>query len=321
MVKLIYPENGSVVSLHTDIQKSYISLGYENVPEEIRVPKEFDGTDRSFPEPVVFSWKSEMPEEFVLWEKCSGKIICKTVALNELAVVNLKINTEYLWTVGDASGWFRTEDIAPRNLRVDGITNVRDLGGRKTLDGKRVRQGLLYRGSELDLRVNITEEGKKTLREELGIKTDLDLRYPDAVKDRTESVLGSDINYIHISIHAYKELFDYKSEVKRIFELLSDPENYPLYFHCYGGADRTGMVALLLYAVLNVSEEDIYIDYEYTSLSIFDYRSRKMDCFAEFLTELNRYGGESLRENAIRFLRDCGISDETFDKIRNILTE
>ena len=43
---------------------------------------------------------------------------------------------------------FRTEDMAPRWIKLDGpkIFNVRDFGGRVGLGGRRVRQGMVYRG-------------------------------------------------------------------------------------------------------------------------------------------------------------------------------
>ena len=64
---------------------------------------------------------------------------------------NLKVGTSYDWTVTDASGCvqvrgsFATEDRAPRLLKVDGVPNVRDLGGWRGLGGRRIRQGLVYR--------------------------------------------------------------------------------------------------------------------------------------------------------------------------------
>ena len=51
-------------------------------------------------------------------------------------------------TVG-AFGEFTTAD-TPRILSVDGIVNVRDIGGWETSNGKVIKQGVLYRGSELD---------------------------------------------------------------------------------------------------------------------------------------------------------------------------
>ena len=55
---------------------------------------------------------------------------------------------------------------------------VRDVGGAITPEGKAVRQGLLYRGSEMNSHLTITEEGLNNMREVLKINTQLDIRYP-----------------------------------------------------------------------------------------------------------------------------------------------
>ncbi|MBQ8474896.1 MAG: tyrosine-protein phosphatase, partial [Clostridia bacterium] len=67
----------------------------------------------------------------------------------------LKTNTRYFYKVKfqgidyHYSGEFKTSD-TPRLLSVSGISNVRDIGNWKTTDGRRIKQGLLYRGTELD---------------------------------------------------------------------------------------------------------------------------------------------------------------------------
>ena len=74
-------------------------------------------------------------------------------------VGNLEIAREYEWTVwasvlgrvGPAvTGRFRTEDHAPRLIALGAVPNVRDLGGRIGLDGRRVRQGLVFRSAGLN---------------------------------------------------------------------------------------------------------------------------------------------------------------------------
>ena len=65
---------------------------------------------------------------------------------------------------------FTTDNTAPRVINVDGVPNVRDIGGYLTESGKRTLQGKIFRGAEIDGKYPITEAGKKTMLEELGIK-------------------------------------------------------------------------------------------------------------------------------------------------------
>jgi protein-tyrosine phosphatase len=46
-----------------------------------------------------------------------------------------------------------------------------------------------------------------------------------------------------------------------LFRLLSQPDAYPLVFHCAGGRDRTGVAAALILSAVGVSREDILEDY------------------------------------------------------------
>ncbi|KAL8807504.1 MAG: hypothetical protein Q9182_000669 [Xanthomendoza sp. 2 TL-2023] len=50
-------------------------------------------------------------------------------------------------------------------------------------------------------------------------------------------------------------------ELKQVLSLLADAENYPVYFHCTSGKDRTGLVALILLMILDVPCDIISVDY------------------------------------------------------------
>jgi hypothetical protein len=97
-----------------------------------------------------------------------------------------------------------------------------------------------------------------------------------------------------------------------------------------GGADRTGMIALFLEALAGESEEDVFLDYELTSLSrIYNpqngvcdtvHRSRNAPYFTEFLAELEKYAeGEGLKAQVRAFLLDSGVGEEVIDKIVKII--
>ena len=48
-----------------------------------------------------------------------------------------------------AFGEFQTTSLGPRVMNFDGICNVRDFGGYETMDGKKIVQGIAYRGGSV----------------------------------------------------------------------------------------------------------------------------------------------------------------------------
>ena len=133
------------------------------------------------------------------------------------------------------------------------------------------------------------------------------------------------------------EVFEEKrrKNIKEIMEFLADEKNYPVYFHCKGGADRTGMLAIYLRALAGETEDQIFTDYELTSLSTYGavldrkygvivtettgFRRRTDSYMVEFLNELDKYNGENFNEKIKNFLLDCDIAQETLDRITKII--
>lgn len=207
---------------------------------------------------------------------------------------------------------------SPRVLTIDGIVNVRDIGGWKTTDGKMIRQGLLYRGSELDGMIEpdykLTETGITQMREMLGIRMDMDLRHAG------ENVLGEDVKHVCYSAIQYSGIFadERKEAVRRVFADLANPENYPIYMHCTYGADRTGTICYLLEALLGVSDADLMRDYELTGLTYQYVSESLMDPFVE---EMAAYEGETTMEKVENYLLSIGVTEEEIASIRQIFLE
>lgn len=222
-------------------------------------------------------------------------------------------------TGGSAQGaWgsFRTA-ASPRILTIDGIRNVRDMGGWQTTDGKTIRQGLLFRGPELDGAVKeefkVTEAGKQDMLSKLGIRTDLDLR----ASNEGFNALGASVHHSYFEVISYGGIFteEGKEPVRKVFETLADPEIYPAYIHCTHGADRTGTICYLLGAVLGVSEEDLMREYELSALT-FDAIDR--DLIEPMISRLEEMGGKDMKENAELYLKSVGVTQEQIDAIRRI---
>jgi len=327
MIRLISPCENDSVCLQTAAQIAFAanSRDYAQPEFDWRHLTQTTDPDCSIPAPVVFAWEAggkallqiAASQDFTspVWEQ---------EAEDGASVYNLMIGMTYYWRVicgGEVSEtrMFRTEDRAPRWIYVDGTTNVRDMGGWKTKDGRCIRQGLLYRGSELDTHKEITEVGIATMRDFLGIRTDLDVR-GEVVGVRFDSPLGTDIAYRLIPICAYDEYIRETAPYPELFGILADRDNYPIYFHCWGGADRTGSLACMIEALCGISDEDQDLDYELTSLSAWGKRNSRGEGWQLFTEALSSLGSNRT-EQARTFLRQAGVSDETMDRIVEILVE
>ncbi len=239
-------------------------------------------------------------------------------------VYNLKTNTVYYYritlnfknnTFSTHGGSFKTTQ-NPRIVAVDGITNVRDIGGFKGLNGKYVKQGLLFRGAELDGAVDsnlkITENGISTMLDLLKIRTEMDLR-----KSGGEDMLGSSVNHKYYNSSMYKYIFesDAANSTRKIFSDLANPENYPIYMHCTYGNDRTGTVCYILEALLGMSKNDILKEYQLSAFCYDDFSLTEME---EFITAFETLEGETHTEKAENYLLSIGVTEKEIESIRNI---
>jgi len=143
-------------------------------------------------------------------------------------------------------------------------TNSRDIGGYYTEDGKhRIKQGVAYRGAEVK---SCTQEAKNKLLYNLGIKTEL------ALHNVSTPDLGASVNYVYVESPHYVNYggIHYAMRAQDLATALltfANADNYPIYFHCQLGRDRTGTLAFLLGALCGVSADDLYRDFELSYLS------------------------------------------------------
>lgn len=224
---------------------------------------------------------------------------CCVIALSDGQTLTLK-------------GSFQTA-AGPRLLNISGLVNVRDLGGWVTADGKTVKQGLLYRGSEMDGAVEadfkLTAEGLEQLQA-LGIKTDFDLRHNGA-----DAIPGAE--HLYYDAIQYEHAFTQEGleAVGKLFADLAEPENYPAYLHCTYGADRTGTMCYLLLGLLGVSDADLKRDYELTAMYYGYVSPAQMDAFVAKIAALP---GENTQARVEYFLRSAGVTDQQMESIRQI---
>ena len=223
---------------------------------------------------------------------------------------------------------FSTDD-SLRTVEIEGISNTRDLGGYETAYGY-VQQGLVYRSARLE---SVTEDGLKTLKEELGVKTDLDLR------GMTEATTGSNTpnpaqleNYYVYVTPQYAlaggglDSADHWENVENIMKVFANKDNYPIDVHCAVGRDRTGTITALLKAVLGYAENDIINDYFVSMFATTGAWSKETTntnsaMIVNVLTYLNSFAGETLADRAANYLIEkCNMTQTEIDAIRDIMT-
>ena len=330
---LLVPDEGAVLPLQTTAQKAMLASRRRFVPHKPNItPRKHDLTT---PLGVVFRWEGGAGE-LQLCQDAAFEQPLRYRGNGSCVVYNLLPGSAWHWRVMLSSRQyseirrFSIEDALPVFLRIEGLSNVRDIGGWRTNDGHRIRTRMLIRGCQFEpkgsLDFRITEAGKATYFGELGVRTELDLRGQEEGKEILEH---PGYRRIHIPASAYatwsqEGIFssEQKATMKRIFTLLCDENVYPLYFHCAGGGDRTGTLAFLLQTLLGVSLEDALTDYEYSNLSISGERSRFSEVFTAFLAKLETYApGKGIQCQVKAYLRDCGVSSATMRKLCSLLLE
>ena len=325
------------VEFHTETQAQYLKDLYLNATEYARGREEL-----SRPNPVVLKWKAGAKANgfsVIICEK-GDLSLKKTYETTEekFELYNLKADTEYTWWVeadfgehgkAESETWqFKTTALCPRNIYVYGVTNFRDLGGWKTSGGGKVEQGLVYRSGRLNvsyssaLKYNVTQKGIDVMLSDLGIKSEIDLRRTDngEVGGISSSPLGESVNYFSCPMNYEGNcLLNNAEAIKKIFSILADGDNYPLFFHCDIGTDRTGFIALMLGGILGVNEEDLYRDYLFSNFGKIGSKRSVETIEANYLHTVNEYDGETLNERISACLSDLGVPASDVEAIRSIL--
>lgn len=325
---LISPADGETVDLCALNQREFDAcVRFRDEKRLIRtLARGGDNQLNTTPSPVLFEWETDYLVSVleISQDSSFAYSVRFTVRGQSRSVFNLKKDTVYYWRVNGCDfRSFVTDGVMPRWIAADGIVNARDIGGRVNSNGARIRQGLVYRGPRMEN--DLTDKGREQLLE-LGIRAELDLRKENGGADG--SVLGESVRYVQIAINGYDEFI--RNDIgngtcRRLMEFLADPGNYPLYFHCYGGADRTGTLAFLLDSVLGLDDEQILKEYELTMLSSPDRklsRSRKGK-LRPFLRYIGKNGKRtaSLSEKTRILLKNAGVGEETVRQLRENLLE
>jgi protein-tyrosine phosphatase len=164
---------------------------------------------------------------------------------------------------------------AERDLHWDGCVNARDLGGLPTVDGRVTRPQALIRSEAVD---RLSPDGWRALRE-YGVRTIIDLRNDDERGGPADGV-----ETIHIPLDRLEEDPDFwvhwmhgpqfgtplyygpfverfPERLDEVLDAIEQARPGGVLFHCVGGRDRTGLVAIAALAVAGVPTGVIADDY------------------------------------------------------------
>ena len=289
----------------------------------------------------------------------STTVYLKNLLVNQKYYVKVSADGQESSTINFVTGDY------PRWINARPMFNVRDHGGYMTSSGQRIKQGMVYRGGEINAKtgwygsqrytddlgntdtrdghiVTQTDASKKAFREDMGMVNglEIDLRsssetngYP-STSGACNFAENKDISYKMLSISSYANgMKNNTSQIKQVFEAFAQADQHPVYYHCYGGADRTGVVGFMLGALLGMSYTDLVIDFELTSYSSNpsrNYRSHLRNGpwneWPGMVTYLQNDLGwgttKTIKDGMEEYLKTkCNVSQTTIDTIRNIMLE
>ena len=168
-----------------------------------------------------------------------------------------------------------------RVLAWDGCINVRDLGGLSTGDGRSTRWKAIVRS---DTPARLTPAGWSALYD-YGIRRIITLRtvgmtedeldfmspYPDlvTVQAAIEDLTDKEFLQKWAISNLWGTPLYYKDALRRwperhaaVISAIAQAQPGGVLFHCIRGYDRTGIISLLLLALVDVTPDDIIADYE-----------------------------------------------------------
>ena len=334
--------------IHTAQQKEYLSYQgeYVSIPEA-NYP---DGSKHiSNPEPVNLAWEfspasgktvSRYDVKIGQKEDLSDGFTIQGTATASLDVYNSYLGDNYFQIIANYSDGskdqsaiqkYKVDETYPRNLKIEGMTNCRDMGGGRELeDGGYIKQGLIYRTSSTnswaygrgDGPDTITTAGKEVLLNQLGCKTEINVNNSNDQLSGIQNFVNARMYYDSGKHHLYRNA----EPIKEVFHALADENNYPVFYHCRIGTDRTGLCAILISGLLGVPENLIYQDYLFSNFGniqekryIGDKAGR--DNILNYINDLKAFPGEKFQNKIYNYLLAIGVPASELNSVINILTE
>ena len=159
-------------------------------------------------------------------------------------------------------------------LVVEGLANVRDLGGLERKDGSVTPPGVFIRAEALD---RLSASGWEALRAH-GVRTVIDLRRPSEYTGR----VPNDIQLVRVDLDGDERDFwdpieldgrwgtplyylahlrELPYRLAEVLRAIAAADDGAVLFHCRAGWDRTGLVSAVLLRALDVTDDAATSDY------------------------------------------------------------
>jgi len=232
-------------------------------------------------------------------------------------------------------------------LTVDGLVNLRDLGGLPTESGRTTLRGRLLRSESPH---TLSDAGLRALLD-LGIGAVVDLRTTSEREHRPSPLTDAGVHTLHAPIFTDDEdypdhlttaaevycwwLRERRAGVAAAMTAIADAPSAPVLVHCHAGKDRTGVIIALALRLAGVSVDAIADDYAISGVQLAEMlardriaaRERGMDeVRAERIFTVRRDAMvhtmdcvDSEHGGAASLLRATGLGDVRVERLSNLL--
>ena len=348
-------ELSTAQDIHTTNQNKYLSLNKPYYTMNGNDLNGFSATGSSSlkkeswaPNAVTVNWNYTVPSgktvsnyNFVFGQKADlsdAYQLPSAVTTNSVSFKNAFLGTNYFKVIANLSDGtkeasdiktFKVVDQAPRNLDVGNMPNCRDMGGRETYAGGKIRQGLIYRtsGSKFDNNTPSDNDAKSILLDQLRVRTEINVANSTTNNVNLTGVTVENC-YMDYGSTPYSNIARNAEKIRNVLNILSDESNYPVFYHCRIGTDRTGITGVIVGGLLGIKFNEIIQDYGFSNFSPIDNQryphktpDNNGDDIAKYIDEIIAMPGVNFQEKTYHALRSIGVPASQLNKIIDIMTE
>ena len=337
--------------IHTANQKKYLNLNkeyYHITSSDLSSCSANGNTNASAPNKVTVSWTYTAPSgktvsKFQLLygqrEDLGDAYTVEGTTAQSVSFYNPYLGDNYFKVIANFSDGtkeasqikvFKVDTQAPRNLYAGNLPNVRDMGGRTTYAGGKIKQGLIYRGAGHNFdqkNTSVTSEGKTIITNQLKVKTEINVANSTGNNLNLSGTVVKNC-YMDYGATPYSNLARNAERIRQVMDILADETNYPVFYHCRIGTDRTGITGMMIGGLLGIPFNEVFQDYCFSNFAPIDgqrYPNKPSDPNgddpAKYIDEILAMPGANYQEQTYNALLSIGVPAETLNKIIDFMTE